>query len=91
MCNSGVDVHALLRAHNTGNKAEATKLAIQMSMPEIGRDRILYLSQRLERAEALLKKLATYEAYGVHADELNAFLTEPKTAPSVEPDLLKRK
>lgn len=91
MCNSGVNPHELLNAHTHGTKQKFDSLALQMAMPEIGRDRILYLSQRLERAEALLKKLATYEAYGVHHDELNAFLAEHKTVPSVEPDLMKRK
>ena len=70
---------------------------VSFALPEIARDRILALSQRLERAEALLKQynetsvnynLKYYFKY-LDADAIK-FLQEPKTVPSSEPDVMKR-
>lgn len=67
-------------------------IALVMGISQIARDRILYLSQRLEQAEALLRQF-TGDSKGElteNLEETTAFLALPRTIPSIEPDLMKR-
>ncbi len=106
MCSSNVDPYKLIATYRSPDSKEQENLAYLMAMPQIGRDRILYLSQRLERSEEMLREAADKLHvlgcnFGVGSPErvcaeerverIMTLLKMPKTVPSVEPELYKRK
>jgi hypothetical protein len=103
MCSSGVDPLQLLNSAKKSDD-EQLKLAYQMAMPQIGRDRMLHLSQRLERLTEALQnmmglfdnavyrqRLADDTMYAEAIKLARAELAVAATKPSVEPDVLMRK
>lgn len=88
---SSVSPLTVINAHRSKDQAEMDRVAMILAMPEIARDRILHLSQRLEQAEALLKKVVGPDSIAGLSSEIEKFLAAPKTEPSEEPDIWKRK
>lgn len=61
------------------------------ALPSVARDRILYLSQRLERAEALIEMMqGAAESEMGELEDVRKFLAEPKTKPSLTENLYER-
>lgn len=67
----------------------STELRVALGIPQIARDRILYLSQQLEQAISHLRHVtqlhSTADTY-----EAELFVAQSRTAPSAEPDVMKR-
>ena len=90
MCTPGVNPSELIKQMTSGTPEEKRNISFAMAMPQIGRDRLLYLSQKVERLEALLKRVnGDAPPMDLITDITNELLS-PTTVPSVEPELMKR-
>lgn len=90
MCGSSVNPNDLLDKMLKGTPKDKEDISHALAMPQIGRDRILYLSQKVERLESLLKRITVEAPEPALIDDITAELLRPGTVPSIEPELMKR-
>jgi len=104
MCTSGLDMVTVIMASRMQDETKKTEMAFQLAMPQIGRDRILHLSQRVERLTEALKnmmglfdnavyqrRLADDTMYAEAVKIARAELAVTATKPSREPNVMLRK